>query len=157
MVLGGDLCNEVLARGVPVLAWVWCGRISIRTHREPAEGGALVAQDASDGASIHVCDPGYVVAEAPAVEGLDSGMMRELFAEVGNDDGGGLYAERLNHDPNLCGGDLCSVARYTIVADHRGGEYEDLASIRRVGHRLRVGSDGSGKHSFTKDTLWGTE
>jgi len=55
--------------------------------------------------------------------------MRELFGKVGDDDGGGLYAEGLEHDSNIGGGDLCSVDGYPVVADHWRRKNEDLSSI----------------------------
>jgi len=52
--------------------------------------------------------------------------MRELFGKVGDDDGGGLYAEGLKYDPNIGGGDLCGVDRDPVVADHWRRENVDM-------------------------------
>ena len=77
--LDRDLGDEVLARWVPVFTRIGDGPIGIGTDRESAEGRALVAEDACDGAGIHICDTGDVIAEAPVVQGLDGRVMRVLF------------------------------------------------------------------------------
>ena len=53
-------------------------------------------------------------------------MRRELFGKVGDDDGGGLYAEGLKYDSNIDGGDLYGVDRYPVVADHWRRKNEDM-------------------------------
>ena len=65
--LDRGLCNEVLASWVPVFVWIWRGRVDIRTDCEPAEGGPLVTEDASDGTRIHIGDTGNVISETPVV------------------------------------------------------------------------------------------
>jgi hypothetical protein len=153
---GGSLRNEVFERGVPVLVSLRSGLGSLVAHRETAEGRALVTKERGDGASINAGETGNIVPLTPLVKRLDGLVVRVLERDVRDDDTGALDLARLEErDPGHARNRL--IGRDTVVADHGGGEDEDLAEVGRVGHRVGVARDRGGEDGLAELGLGGPE
>lgn len=135
---GGDLVDEVLLGRVPVLLGGRCREGGVLADGKSAEGGSLITQEGGDCSGIDTSDGRDVVTLAPRGEGLDGGVMGVFFSDISNDDGSALDALGLEDDSNVLGSEGCLVLGNAIVADERGGEDKDLASVGWVGHRLSV-------------------
>lgn len=72
------------------------------------------------------------------MERFHCGVVRKLLSNVRDDDTGALNAGRFKENANITRIDGRLVVRNTVVADEGRGEYEDLSTVGRVRHGLRV-------------------
>ena len=96
---------------------------------EAAEGSTLIAQEASDGTSVHAGDTWHTVALAPLGEGFDGEVMGKLFGDICNDDRRALDALRFEVDTDVVAIDWCLVVGNSVVADERCCKNEDLSPV----------------------------
>ena len=127
--LGGDLVDKVLLRRIPKFVFSWCRGGRIGADGEAAEGSTLIAQEASDGTSVHAGDTWHTVALAPLGEGFDGEVMGKLFGDICNDDRRALDALRFEVDTDVVAIDWCLVVGNSVVADERCCKNEDLSPV----------------------------
>lgn len=151
--LGADLLDQVDGAGVGVRL-VLVG-VVLLADGEMGERGALLAQEGDDGAGVDARDGGHALARAPLVQALDGGPVAVLLGYVGDDDTGALDVGGLEVLEQVVLVPL--VGRDAVVADERLGEDQDLAAVRRVGHRLGVADERGREDGLTRDVDVGAE
>ena len=140
--LRGNLIDEVFQRGVPIFVCLRGGEGCVGAHRNTAEGGTLVTEQAGDSTGIDTSNARDVVPQAPRGNGFHGGVVRILFCDVPHDDTGALDVLGLEDDADVLRVEGGRVMRNAVVADHRRGEDQNLAAIGWIGHGLRICTTG---------------
>ena len=132
----GCLSHEIVLARVPVLVVPRSRRVHITSYDQTSERRALISKQARDGARINPGDTRHVVPRTPLVEGFHGLIMRVLERDIRHDNASALNSVGFQVRQTRKG--VGDVGRNTVVADHWGGEDEDLTEIGRICHRVGI-------------------
>jgi hypothetical protein len=74
----------------------------------------------------------------PRGDRFDGSVVGEFFSNVADDDGSTLNVLRLENNADILRIERRTIERDPIIANERGSEYENLATVRGIGHRFSV-------------------
>lgn len=151
--LGGDAADQV--DGLRVDEGLVLVGIVLLANGDAGEGGTLLAEVSDDLASVNARDGGDTLAGAPLGKRLNGGPVAVLQGVVLNNDTRGLDVGGLEVAKQTV---LVTSSRgHTVVANQRLSEDKDLATVRGIGHGLRVSDERGGEDGFTRDVGLGTK
>ncbi len=124
-----------------------------------AEHTALFADLLGQGASVDTVHGGNTLLLEPGAErGLSKEVRVVLAAVRGNNQASDVDLRGLEVGGQIAEKLVDGLARgHTIVTNQREGNDEDLATVRRVGNRLRVANHASLEDELSCNSLLGTE
>jgi hypothetical protein len=151
--LGADLTNKVnLFRIGESLILI---SIVLLTHCDTSKGGTLLAEVSDNGTSVDARDSRNTLAGTPFPKTLDSGPVRVLLRNVGNDDTSGLEIGRLKVFEKTMAVPLSG--RNTVVSNQRLGENQNLAPVGGIGQRFWISDQRGGEDRLTGNGGTGTK
>lgn len=130
-------------------------RIVLISSRDSGKRGTLLSEVRDDSTSINSRDGRDAFSCTPLSQAFYSGPMAVLLGGVGHDDTSTLNVWRLKVSQQIPL--VTHSRRHTIVPDEGLGEYQNLAAVRRIGHRLWVANERRGKDGLARDVGVGTE
>ena len=129
--------------------------IVLITNRDSGQGGSLLSEVSDNGTGVNARDGGNAFSGTPCAEALNSSPMTILLGDVGDNHTSTLDMRRLEVPQEVPFVTLRG--RHAIVSNQWLREDQDLSSVGRVGHRLRVAYKGSGEDGFAGNVGVGTE
>lgn len=129
--------------------------IVLVTDRDPSQGRALLSQVGNDSTRVHARDGGHSLPGTPVAQALNGSPVAVLLGIVRDNDSGALDVRGLEVLEEV---EFVADARgHTVVADKRLSEDENLATVGRIGHGLRVADEGRGEDGLARDVGVGAE
>lgn len=130
-------------------------RIVLISSRDSGKRGTLLSEVRDDSTGINSRDGRDAFSCTPLSQAFYSGPMAVLLGGVGHNDTSTLDMRRLKVSQQIPL--VTKSRRYTIVPNKGLGEYQDLAAVRRVGHRLGVANERRREDGLAGDVSVGTE
>lgn len=143
--LGANTTNKVDGLGINE-SLVFVG-IVLLSNRDASQRRTLLTEVGDNLTSVHARNGGNTLASTPLGKTLDRSPVAVLHGIVLNNNSRRLDVGRLEVAEQTV---LIAGRRgNTVVADQGLGEDKDLATVGRIGHRLRVSDERGGEDSFT--------
>jgi hypothetical protein len=145
--LGADFLDQVNLLGINE-SFILIGIVFL-SNGDSGQRRTLLSQVCDNSTGINARDGRYALTSTPIAQTLNGSPMTVFLRIVRNNNTNALDVWRLKVFQQTSfvsgrGGDA-------IVADERLGENENLSTVRRVGHRLRISNKRSRKDSLTRD------
>lgn len=151
--LGAHTLDEVdLARIDEALVFVG---VVFFANGNSSKRGSLFSEESDNLTSIDARNGRDTLTGAPLAQTLDSSPMAVVESYIRNDNASTLNVGGLKMLEKVVLVSL--VGGHSVVANERLGKNQNLATVRRVSHGLRVADQRGGEDSFTRDVGIGTK
>jgi len=145
--LGGNLLDKVDAARV-LVGLILVG-IVLLANGDLAKGRTLFTKVGDNITSVNAGNGGDTLASTPLCQTLDSSPVGVLHGNVCDNNGSSLNVGALKVLVEAVL--VTNGSGHTVVANQRLGEDQNLAAVRRVGHRLGVSDKGGGEDGLATD------
>ena len=145
--LGGNLLDKVDA--ARVLVRLVLVSVVLLANGDLAKGRTLFTEVGDNITSVNAGDGGNTLTSTPLRQTLDGGPVGVLCGGVCNNNGSSLDVGALKVLVEAVL--VAHGSGHTVVANQRLGEDQNLAAVRRVGHRLGVSDERGGEDSLATD------